>query len=68
MNSEIKHPFDVRENRLTDGSIIWEIYQDGSAQRLASAATKGEAEELEMALNLAVTDWSERTVQNTVDC
>lgn len=66
--SEIQHCFYVRKNVLSDGSILWEIYQEGADERLASAATEAEAEELVMALDMAVTEWSERTLENTVDC
>lgn len=66
--SEIKHYFYVHKNVLTNGFVIWEIYQEGADERLASAATEAEAEELVMALDMTVTEWSERSIENTVNC
>lgn len=65
---KIHHVFTSRKNVLTDGSVIWEVYQNDCDQRLASAATEAEADELVMALDMALTEWAERTVENTVDC
>lgn len=63
----MEFPFVTVKNVLSDNSVIWEVRQHGAEGRLASAATEAEAKELEMNLNLAVTDWSERTTDNTVD-
>lgn len=58
----IHHAFAARivdhtgEGTLTDGSILWEVVTPGG-DRIASCESEHGAQELEMALNLALTDW-----------
>lgn len=59
--------FYTHENRLTDGSVIWEVWQRGSEQRLASAATEDNALGLVVVLNATVEGWASLTPHNTVD-
>lgn len=57
--------FYARENVLTDRSVIWEVWQRGSEQRLASAAT--EAERVAHCLRHVMQEFENRTPHNTVD-
>lgn len=59
--------FYVRENVLTDRTVIWEVYQRGSEQRLASAATESEAERVAHCLRHVMQEFENRTPHNTVD-
>lgn len=43
---------------LTDGSTLWEVVSR-SGDRIGSCSTEEAAEDLAMALNLALTDWVE---------
>jgi hypothetical protein len=60
--------FSTRENRLSDGSVIHEVWQRGSDQRLAGASTDMEATLLADRLNTVIDSWLIRTVENSVDC
>ena len=59
--------FTVRRNDLTDGSVIWEVWQRGSEQRLASAGSLRHADHLANSLNLMLDAWTNTTPHNTVD-
>lgn len=59
--------FTVRKNVLSDQSVIWEIWQAGSEQRLASAADEVQAGKLAAVLNAALHLWAAKTPYNTVD-
>lgn len=56
---DIQHAFHINETAMTDGSgSVWEIVTD-DGERIASCTSEEAAEELEMALNMALTDWCE---------
>ena len=59
--------FSFTENRHTDGSVQFDIYQRGSDQRLASAATTTQADALCQTLNSACSTWEASNFHNTVD-
>lgn len=59
-------PFYIRHNELSDGSELWEVWQNGGELRLASAETRDEAVQLRDALNAACVAWSQN-IRNTVD-
>ena len=60
----VLHKFQARlvdhtgEGTMTDGSILWEVVSD-DGERVASCSTEGAAKDLEVALNIALTDWCE---------
>lgn len=54
----IKHFFYVRKVDMSDGSDLYELVTPG-AERVASASTEDPLQELEMTLNLALTDVEE---------
>ena len=60
-------PFYIQENTLTDHSVIWEVYQKGSDQRLASAATEHQADDIAYRLNRLLRSWANSDPQNTID-
>lgn len=61
---DIQHAFKAQvvdhtgEGTLTDGSVLWEVIMPGG-DRLASCTKEDGARALEVALNLALTDWLE---------
>ena len=64
----MKQVFYCNKNILSDNSVIYEIFQEGSDQRLGSAATEAQADALVVALNDAVDDWVTTTIHNSIDC
>lgn len=61
-------PFYVHKNKLTDGSVIWEIWQHGTDQRLGSAGDEIAALAFASTLNDACDRFTRSSVENTVDC
>jgi len=59
--------FYVRENKHTDGSVQFDVYQRGSEQRLASAADELRANALCTMLSDILTAWEASNSGNTVD-
>jgi len=57
----------VRQNVLSDKSIIWEIRQRGAEDRLASSSSESEAERLAHILRATLADFENRSHSNTVD-
>lgn len=55
------------KNTLSDDSVIYEVWQHGSEQRLASADNDLQAEDLASRLNKVLTVWVEASASNTVD-
>lgn len=62
----IRHVFSVRDETLTDNSKIFVLETPGG-ERIASASTEEALKDLEMALNLAITDAVEANSDITVD-
>lgn len=62
----IQHAFWTNEEVMTDGSgSVWELLSpDG--ERIASASTKDAIRELEIALNMELTDWLEEDESDRV--
>lgn len=69
--ADIQHYFKAQvvdhtgEGTLTDGSIVWEVVNPDQ-ERVASCTTEKGARDLEMALNLALTDWVEENEDDHV--
>lgn len=59
--------FQVRKNVLSDSSVIWEIWQRGSDQRLASTDDEIKATTLAINLNDTLLVFELTDNQNTVD-
>lgn len=56
---DIQHLFHAREVEMSDGSVsLWEIVDD-DGNRIASCTKEESALDLEMTLNMALTDWCE---------
>lgn len=71
--ADIQHVFKAQvvdhtgKGTLTDGSVLWEIVTP-EGERIASSTQESSARTLEMALNLALTDWlKEDEADRTVD-
>lgn len=62
-----RKPFFCKRNELSDGSVLWEVYQHGSPQRLASSDSRYEAGHLADALNEECCRWR-GPLGNTIDC
>ena len=60
MSGEIKHVFCREKLTHEDGSIQWNVVHEDSWERIGSFANEDDALELEMDLNLACTDASEK--------
>ena len=55
----IQHVFSTNEEVMTDGSgSLWEVVTD-DGERIASCTDKASAKDLEMILNMAITEWCE---------
>jgi hypothetical protein len=53
--AKIQHFFETRKIEMTDKSVLWELVTpDG--ERVAAASTEEAIEDLEIALNMALTD------------
>jgi hypothetical protein len=61
-------PFHTKQEVLSDGSVLWEVWQREADLRLASSVSRYDAADLADALNDACARWQSRTVENTVDC
>jgi hypothetical protein len=59
--------FSIKKNVLSDNSVIWEVWQRGSDQRLASAANELRAAALCGMLASALSTWEHSSRSNTVD-
>jgi hypothetical protein len=66
--SDVPTPFKVRESRLTDNSVVWEVYQNGSGQRLASTEDETEARDIVDVLNTIMELWAAYKAGNSIDC
>jgi hypothetical protein len=63
-----KQPFYIKREELSDGDVLWEVWQNGSDIRLASTTRRDRATELRDALNAACAQWSESApTLNTID-
>jgi hypothetical protein len=61
-------PFFIKQNDLSDGDVLWEVWQNGSDQRLASTVRRDRAVQLRDELNQASTRWAESApTLNTID-
>jgi hypothetical protein len=56
---DIKHVFTARKVEMTDGSELYEVVTP-LGERVASATSERLVEEVEMALNMALTDLCEQ--------
>lgn len=62
--ADIQHYFKAQavdhtgKGTLTDGSVVWEVVNPDK-ERVASCSDEKGARDLEMTLNLALTDWVE---------
>lgn len=63
---EIKHYFTVRKVEMSDNSDLWELITPG-AERVATASREELLTDLEMTLNLALTDAEEASTDIVVD-
>lgn len=59
-------PFFIKRNELSDGSVLWEVWQNGAELRVGSSVSRYEAADLKDALNAACADWMHK-IDNTID-